>query len=231
MAPDGRKAERMEDNIMKYMNMKRYWRMDLQLFADAGDGGEGSGSEGDGENSDPEDDPEDGDAGDDDPEEEKKFSQKDVDDAVKKRLARERRKWQREQQKNAGGEPDGKGESGNDGGGDDKETQELRERAAKAEDLELKWTCLEHDVDKSCVDDVLALAKVHMARDEEMDIEDAIDKVLKKYPQFKEASSDEEGDGKSTKGKAWGQRHNGRRKNTSGVETAFLKRNPGLKVD
>ena len=85
MAPDGRKAERMEDNIMKYMNMKRYWRMDLQLFADAGDGGEGSGSEGDGENSDPEDDPEDGDAGDDDPEEEKKFSQKDVDDAVKKR--------------------------------------------------------------------------------------------------------------------------------------------------
>lgn len=46
----------------------------------------------------------------------------------------------------------------------------------------MKWTCLEHDVDKACVDDVLALARVHMAKDEDMDIEDAIDEVLKKYP-------------------------------------------------
>lgn len=45
--------------------------------------------------------------------------------------------------------------------------------------MEMKWTCLEHDVDKACVDDVLALARVHMAKDEDMDIEDAIDEVLK----------------------------------------------------
>lgn len=216
---------------MKYMNMRRYWPMDLQLLADNGSGGDGNNAEGDGEDSDPEDDPEGGDGEEDDPEDEKKFSQKDVDDAVKKRIARERRKWQREQQKNAGKEPDGKGKSGDDGKGDDKETQELREKAARADDLELKWTCLEHDVDKSCVDDVLALAKVHMDKEEDLDIEDAIDKVLKKYPQFKESSAGDVGDEGETKGKAWGQRHTGRKKNTSGVEAAFLKRNPGLKIE
>ena len=99
--------------------------------------------------------------------------------------------------------------------------------------MEMKWTCLEHDVDRSCVDDVLALARVHMAKDEDMDIEDAIDEVLKKYPQFKESSKekDEEEDEGETKNRSWGQRQNGRRKKTSGVEAAFLKRNPGLKID
>ena len=77
---------------MKNMNMKkRYWTMNLQVFA--GDGGDDDpGDEGgDDDNDDPGDD--DDDSGDDEPEEnEKKFSQKDVDDAVKKRLAREKRK-------------------------------------------------------------------------------------------------------------------------------------------
>ena len=161
---------------MKYKTMmEKFYSMNLQLFADDpapdddGDGGD-----------DPDDDDDDDDEGDDP--DEKKYSQKDIDDAVKKRLAREKRKWQREHQKKA--EPDGKGKAGEDGkkDEDDKETKELKDKAAKADDLELKWTCLEHDVDKSCVDDVLALAKVHMAKDEDMDIEDAIDEVLKKYP-------------------------------------------------
>lgn len=217
---------------MKNMNMKkRYWTMNLQVFAE-GDGG-GAGDEGD-ECDD--DDPE-GDEGgdDDDPEgEEKKFSQKDVDETVKKRLAREKRKWQREQQKKAGKTPDGKGKAGDDGEEDDEETKELREKAEKAEEMELKWTCLEHDVDKSCVDDVLALARVHMAKDEDLDIEDAIDKVLEKYPSFKTSSKkedDEDEEEETTKKKSWGQRQNGRRQKVSGVEAAFLKRNPGLKID
>ena len=152
---------------------------------------------------------------------------------MKKRLAREKRKWQREHQKKA--EPDGKGKAGEDGkkDEDDKETKELKDKAAKADDLELKWTCLEHDVDKSCVDDVLALAKVHMAKDEDMDIEDAIDEVLKKYPQFKVGSSKEEEDEDETeKKKSWGQRQkSGGNKKLTGVEAAFLKQNPGLKID
>lgn len=154
---------------------------------------------------------------------------------MQKRLAREKRKWQREQQKKAG-EPDSKGKAGGDGKKDEEneETKALRDKAAKADDLELKWTCLEHDVDKSCVDDVLALAKVHMAKDEDMDIEDAIDEVLKKYPQFKAGSSkdeDDDNDDETEKKKSWGQRQRGGNKKTSGVEAAFLKRNPGLKID
>ena len=70
----------------------------------------------------------------------------------------------------------------------------------------MKWTCLEHDVDKSCVDDVLALARVHMAKDEEDDEEEP-------------------------RSKSWGQRQNGRRKKMSGVEAAFYSKNPGLKDD
>lgn len=218
---------------MKNKNMKkRYWIMNLQVFAGDGEGDDPGDESGD-DDDDPGDDDDDSD--DDDQEEnEKKFSQKDVDDAVKKRLAREKRKWQRDQQKKAGKKPNGKVKTGEDSNKDDDvETQELRDKAAKADEMEMKWTCLEHDVDKSCVDDVLALARVHMAKDEDMDIEDAIDEVLKKYPQFKESSKekDEEEDEGETKNRSWGQRQNGRRKKTSGVEAAFLKRNPGLKID
>lgn len=198
---------------MKNMNMKkRYWNIDLQVFAEGEDPG--------GEGSEEEDDPENDDEEEDDPDDEKKFSQKDVDDAVKKRLAREKRKWQRAQQKSNAGKdkPDDKGKVGDDGE-EDKETKELRDKAAKAENLELKWTCLEHDVDKSCVDDVLALAKVHMAKNDDMDIEDAIDEVLKKYPQFKVAS---EGGGDDPEDrKSWGQRHNKPPKKAETVEDAI----------
>ena len=218
---------------MKNMNMKkRYWIMNWQVFAGDGEGDDPGDESGD-DDDDPGDDDDDSD--DDDQEEnEKKFSQKDVDDAVKKRLAREKRKWQKDQQKKAGKKPNGKVKTGEDSNKDDDvETQELRDKAAKADEMEMKWTCLEHDVDKACVDDVLALARVHMAKDEDMDIEDAIDEVLKKYPQFKESSKekDEEEDEGETKNRSWGQRQNGRRKKTSGVEAAFLKRNPGLKID
>lgn len=212
---------------MKNMNMKkRYWMIDLQVFAEGDEpGGEGEDTDDD-DDSDSDDDDEE-----DDPDEEKKFSQKDVNDAVKKRLAREKRKWQRAQQKknDEKNKPDDKGKAGNDGE-EDKETKELRDKAAKAEDLELKWTCLEHDVDKSCVDDVLALAKVHMAKNEDMDIEDAIDEVLKKYPQFKESSKGSDDEEDETRGKSWGQRQNGREpKKMSGVEKRFYELNPDLK--
>ena len=209
---------------MKNMNMKkRYWNIDLQVFAE--------GEETEVEGSEEEDDQEGDEEEEDDPDEEKKFSQKDVNDAVKKRLAREKRKWQREQQKkNAGkSKPDDKGKVGDDGE-EDIETKELRDKAAKAEDLELKWTCLEHDVDKSCVDDVLALAKVHMSKKDDMDIEDAIDEVLKKYPQFKESSKSNDEEEDETRGKSWGQRQSGRApKKMSGVEKRFYELNPDLK--
>ncbi len=207
---------------MKHRNVKKKYQLfDLQLFAgddESGSTGENPGKE-EGQDSDQ------GEDGDDDHEGEKKFTQKDIEDAVKKRLARERRKWQREQQKDPDENTDGGGTAGNDSK-EDMEKQALREKAQKAEDLELKWTCLEHDVDRDCVDDVLALARVHMAKDKDKDIEDAIDEVVKKYPQFKISSGVEE---EEQKGKSWGQRQTGRTKNMSGVESRFYELNPDLK--
>lgn len=64
---------------------KRFWAMNLQLFAGDGDDG-GDGSDGDDDDPDAESDNDDQE----DDQDEKKFTQKDVDDAVKKRLAREK---------------------------------------------------------------------------------------------------------------------------------------------
>lgn len=205
---------------MKHMNMeKKYGFINLQLFA-AEDGEEDSqeieDQEEDSTNEDQEDDSE-----------EKKFSQKDMDATVRKRIAREKRKWQREQQKMASEkDTDGTGKAGIDGR-EDKETQELKEKALKAEELELKWTCLEHNVDKSSVDDVLALARVYVGKDRQLDIEDAIDKVLEKYPQFKIPT--DAGEEEEQKLKSWGQRQTGRTKKMSGVESRFYELNPDLK--
>lgn len=202
---------------MKYMNMKKkYQSLDLQLFAeDSGDDGA------DGDDSGAGDDQDDGES-DEDGEEEKKFSQKEVDEAIKKRIARERRKWQREQQKKTGSEE----ESGDDG---QKEDKEKKEAISKASQLEIKVACYEADVAKDAVDDVAALARSYMAADEELDLEEAIEKVVKKYPQFKKTQNpyDEEEEPR----KAWGERQKGKSKKISGVEEAFRRKNPELKID
>lgn len=211
---------------MKYMNMKkRFWTMDLQLFAgDGDDGGDGS----DGEDDDPDADSDNDDLEDD--QDEKKFTQKDVDDAVKKRLAREKRKWQREQQKKASGsKTDGREGAGDDG--EEKDNEKLKAAESRAIKAETRAACFEAGVDKDAIDDVTALAHAYMEADEDLDLEDAIEKVVKKYPHFKNGadSSDDDADEKS--GKAWGERQRGARKKRSGVEEAFLKKNPGLKID
>ncbi len=206
---------------MKYMNMKKkYQTLDLQLFA--GEGEEGS----DGEDSGAEDDDqgEEGDDGDD--HDERTFTQDEVDEAIKKRLAREKRKWQKELQKKPVKKPDGQEESGNGS----KEDPEKAEAISKASRLEAKVACYEAGVSKDSVDDVTALARAYMDADEDLDLEDAIEKVVKKYPQFKKdaANSYEEED--ETRGKSWGQRQNGKTpKKMSGVEKKFYELNPDLK--
>ena len=59
-------------------------------------------------------------------------------------------------------------------------------------------------------------------------LEDAIEKVVKKYPHFKNHSGKPD-DVDETKGKSWGERQRGGSKKLTGVEAAFLKKNPGLK--
>lgn len=207
---------------MKYMNMrKRYLPLlDLQLFADEGDSTD-NGDDAGGDDQDDDDSDEDG-----EDEDEKKFSQKEVDDAVKKRIARERRKWQREQQRKPKEKPSGDKSGGADGdNGETEADKKAREAEEKAADLEIKWTCLEHDVRKDCVDDVLALAKVHISKDGDLDIEDAIDKVLEKYPQFKDGYEDQD-DGSEDpeeKKKGWGQRHGKPPKKAATVEDEIRK--------
>lgn len=207
---------------MKYMTMlEKYGRLNLQLFAEGGEGADGG-------NPGEEDDDEDDDGG----EPERKFTQADIDNAIKERLRKEKRKWQREQQRKTSGEDsddeDKNGES--DKTGESEETRKLKEMAARADELELKWVCLEHGADKENVDDLIALAQVHASKND-LDIEDAIDEVLKKYPSFKASSSSPDEEDGENKNKGWGQRQRGKAKDIDGVEAAFLKRNPGLKID
>lgn len=205
---------------MKYMNMKKkYQTLDLQLFAGEDEGGTDGEDSGDGDDQDDDESDEDG-------EEERRFTQEEVDEAVKKRLAREKRKWQREHQKKSTKKTDGQEESGEDGEDD----REKREAIDKASRLEVRCACYEAGVSKDAVDDVTALARAYMAADEDLDLEDAIEKVVKKYPQFKKGSADPYEDEDETKGKSWGQRQNGRiPKKMTGVEKRFYELNPDLK--
>lgn len=192
---------------MKKMNMKkRYWVMNLQLLAEDSEDQE----------QDQEEDSED-DAEDDDQEDsnEKKFSQKDVDAAVEKRLAREKRKWKREKTSKQTQETT-------------KETETSSEDKKKLSRMEAKLACYDAGVQKESVEDVTALARSYMAADEELSLEEAVAKVVKKYPQFTKGKADEE----EPEGKNWGKRQKGKGgKEVDGVTKAFLKKNPGLKVD
>lgn len=202
---------------MKYMNMKkRYQTPNLQFFAEGGDGDDAR----EGDDQDDDDSDEDG-----EDEEEKKYSQKDMDDAVKKRLAREKRKWQREQRKNKSNNDNEDDKDDKDESEDSKARKEAEDRASKAE---VKVACYEAGVSKDSVDDVVALARSYMAADEDLELEDAIEKVVKKYPQFKStAEQDNEDD---NKGKSWGERQKGQgAKKMSGVEKRFYELNPDLK--
>ena len=187
---------------MKHMNArKKLMPMNIQFFAESSEGGEDSkGAGGD----DPDgDEPDEG--GEEDLEE-KKYTQKDMDDAVEKRLAREKRKWQRQESQKPKPKTDNKPKESDNDANDTEASEKIRRAEEKAVALELKWACLEHDVKRDCVDDVLALAKVHIAKDTDMDIEDAIDKVLEKYPHFKDGNTSEDDEDETDK-KGWGQRH------------------------
>ena len=207
---------------MKYMKVKERYgiKMDLQIFA-----GEGGDDSGDGDNQD--DNPDDEDS-DDDPDDngegEKKFTQKDVDAAVEKRLARERRKWNRQQEKKKDGDNAGK-----DGDEESEETKARKKAESRASKAEEKLACFEAGVAKDSIDDVAALARSYMASNEDLDLEDAIEKVLKKYPHFKNTAkeTDEE---EGNKGKSWGERQSRKSaRKLSGVEERFYEMNPDLK--
>lgn len=205
----------------KLMNMRNMYfsELDLQLFAGDDDAGDDSG---DGDDQD--DDSRDDDA-DEDGEDEPKYTQADLDKAVARTIAKERAKAERaakrkEQKKNEG-----------DSGAEENEDVKARKKAeARAIKAETRAACFEAGVSKDAIDDVTALAHSYMAADENLDLEDAIEKVVKKYPQFKKDAADPYEDDDETKGKSWGQRQNGKTpKKMSGVEKKFYELNPDLK--
>ncbi len=205
---------------MKYMNVReKYGVINLQLFA--GDGADGADG-GDDQDEDSDDDQDED--SDEDGKEEKRFSQKDVDAAVEKRLARERRKWNRQQQKQKDGEDTGK-----DGKEETEESKARKKAEERAEKAETKNACYEAGVAKDYAEDVVALARSYMASDEDLDLEEAIEKVLKKYPHFKGETKDHDDEGEKGS-KSWGQRQTSKKaRKLSGVEEAFYGMNPDLK--
>ena len=143
------------------------------------------------------------------------YTQADMDSAIEKRLARERRKmpskeemaefkaWKAEKEPPA-------------------EDKALADEKAKAEALELKIACYEAGVKKDSVEAVTAIAE-KIAKKGDVDIEEAIEEVLTKYPAFKTAPE------KPTEPKAWGSKHQEGATPLSGVEESFFKLNPRLK--
>ncbi len=151
----------------------------------------------------------------------KGFTQEEVDALIEKRLARERKKTEKEKtdaeaDKNKSADQKAK----------EKADKEAKAQADKVTAMEAKLLCFEKDVAKDCISDVVALAKAYM--DDDTDFETAIDKVLKKYPSFTKANKPEENE--DEKPGTTGKKTKGSNKGTDGVEAAFLKRNPGLKL-
>lgn len=207
----------------KYMNVKdKYFssKLNLQLFADDGEDGAGDDA-GDGDDQDENQDDTDADEGGDD---EPKYTQADLDKAVARTIAKERAKAERKARREKKEKEAGSSEESED-------VKARKEAEGKASKLEVKVACFEADVAKDAVDDVAALAHAYMEADTDLDLEDAIEKVVKKYPHFKKGADSSGDDADDAKGKSWGERQRGARKKRSGVEEAFLKKNPGLKID
>ena len=158
-------------NLRKRIGMRRL----LQVDGGTGTGGEGNsaGNEGDLE------------AGEGKGEEAKTFTQEELDKIVKERVARVKKdqppkeeleafkQWQESQKT----EEEKKNEALNNA---EKARVAAEERALLAE---TKVTCLSKGVASTSVDDVVILAKSML--NDDLTMEQAIDKVLEKYPSFK----------------------------------------------
>ena len=196
-------------------------KYNLQYFADNGNAGQGeadnSGNDGDDDQDEGQDDNGTDDKSKKSDKKGKYLTQDEINQIIEERLKRERKKFQKQQTKD-----DNK--SSDDTPGDD--------NAKKLSELEMKVLCYDHDIAKEYVREAIALAKAYM--DEDTDMDEALEIVVKKFPQFvkgyKADKSQDEEKQDEQKG-SWGQRQKGQPNKIDPVEAAFLKRNPGLKID
>ena len=157
---------------------------------------------------------------------EKTFTQKELDEIVRQRLERQKKgqptkeemdafhKWQdsRKTAEQLSAEKSSAAQTA---------ASEAEKRAAAAE---AKCCAFSKGVSKEAVDDVIALAMNKV--DDNTPIDKAIDAVIAKYPSFCSAKS--EAPKGITTGVSFGNGGGGTQ--MSGVEAAFLAKNPGLKI-
>lgn len=124
--------------------------------------------------------------------EEKTFTQADVDKLIQERVARERKNQLSKEELKAYQEWKESQKTEEEKKNEALTNAEKARLAAeeKATALEAKVTCLSKGVVADSVDDVVILAKAMIT--EEVTIEQAIDKVLEKYPSFKGEQQQEE---------------------------------------
>lgn len=203
-------------------------KYNLQYFAD--DNGNAGQGEADNSGNDGDDDQDEGqdDNGTDDKSKKsdkkgKYLTQDEINQIIEERLKRERKKFQKQQSKD---------DKQNDKGSDDNSKDDANTK--KLSELEMKVLCYDHDISKEFAKEAIAIAKAYV--DEDTDMDEALEMVAKKFPQFvkgydsKKKDSDEDEDEGNNKG-AWGQRQKGTNKKIDAVEAAFLAKNPGLKID
>ena len=133
----------------------------------------------------------------------KTFTQAEVDEIIKKRIERERKKLASSNEKAT--EPENA----------DKKID------AKMTELESKVLCYDHDIDKSYSKEAITLAKLYVNDDTSLD--EAIEKVIEKFPYFKKGVKEE------PTNKSWGKKQEKSAEKMDGVTKAFLKMNPDLK--
>ena len=198
-------------------------KYNLQYFADDNGNADQDGADNSGDGDDDQDDADqdDNDADDKSKKSGKKgkfYSQEEIDEIITKRLEMERKKQEKKQKSK-------------DDKKDDKDSDKSSEKLTA---LEEKVLCYDHDIAKEYVKEAIALAKVYV--DEDTDMDEALEKVTKKFPQFvkgydsKKKDSDDE-DEDDTNKKSWGQRQKGSSKKIDPVEARFIEKNPGLKID
>ena len=146
---------------------------------------------------------------DNDQEKPKTFTQEEVDELIKKRIARERKKLEKEQTQEK-----------------DKDTEEkpaVKEPDnKKLNEMEMKLLCYDHDIAKEFSKKAIALASAYL--DDDTDLDAALEKVLEDFPQFKKGYDKEDNN------KDWGARQGAKPPKSDGVLDAFKKRNPDLKL-
>ena len=211
---------KLRNQLLKY---------NLQYFADNnGNAGQGEAdNSGDDDGDDDQDDDDQDEKGSDKPKKSDKngkyLTQDEINQIIEERLKRERKKLKQQQPKD---------EKQDDKGADDKSKDE---NAKKLSDLEMKVLCYDHDISKDYVKEAIALAKAYV--DEDTDMDEALEMVTKKFPQFvkgykTDKGQDDDDDEEDTDSKkSWGQRQKGASKKIDPVEARFLERNPGLKID